>query len=80
MLINESVEYDDKVIVELIKEETLATNDFRRVINEVKIKDTRSFDKIDVGILSQLGDVPIEKIRQMLGHIKDKNFGGVSTK
>ena len=32
------------------------------------------FGKIDVGILSQLGDVPIEKI---VGHIKDKNFGEV---
>jgi DNA polymerase III delta prime subunit len=69
ILMDESVEYDDKVIVELIKKHF---PDFRRVINE--LQRYSKFGKIDVGILSQLGDVPIEKI---VGHIKDKNFGEV---
>ena len=69
ILKDESVEYDDKVIVELIKKHF---PDFRRVINE--LQRYSQFGKIDVGILSQLGDVPIEKI---IGHIKDKNFGDV---
>ena len=69
ILMDESVEYDDKVIVELIKKHF---PDFRRVINE--LQRYSQFGKIDVGILSQLGDVPIEKI---VGHIKDKNFGDV---
>ena len=69
ILMDESVEYDDKVIVELIKKHF---PDFRRVINE--LQRYSQFGKIDVGILSQLGDVPIEKI---VGHIKDKNFGEV---
>ena len=69
ILKDESVEYDDKVIVELIKKHF---PDFRRVINE--LQRYSKFGKIDVGILSQLGDVPIEKI---VGHIKDKNFGDV---
>jgi len=69
ILMDESVEYDDKVIVELIKKHF---PDFRRVINE--LQRYSKFGKIDVGILSQLGDVPIEKI---VGHIKDKNFGDV---
>lgn len=69
ILKDESVEYDDKVIVELIKKHF---PDFRRVINE--LQRYSQFGKIDVGILSQLGDVPIEKI---VGHIKDKNFGEV---
>ena len=69
ILMDESIEYDDKVIVELIKKHF---PDFRRVINE--LQRYSQFGKIDVGILSQLGDVPIEKI---VGHIKDKNFGEV---
>ena len=69
ILKDESVEFDDKVIVELIKKHF---PDFRRVINE--LQRYSQFGKIDVGILSQLGDVPIEKI---VGHIKDKNFGEV---
>ena len=69
ILKDESVEYDDKVIVELIKKHF---PDFRRVISE--LQRYSQFGKIDVGILSQLGDVPIEKI---VGHIKDKNFGEV---
>ena len=69
ILMDESIEYDDKVIVELIKKHF---PDFRRVINE--LQRYSQFGKIDVGILSQLGDVPIEKI---VGHIKDKNFGDV---
>ena len=69
ILKDEGIEYDDKVIVELIKKHF---PDFRRVINE--LQRYSSFGKIDVGVLSQLGDVPIEKI---IGHIKDKNFGDV---
>ena len=66
---DEKIEYDDKVIVELIKKHF---PDFRRVINE--LQRYSNFGKIDIGILAQIGDVPIEKI---VGHIKDKNFGEV---
>jgi len=63
---DEKIEYDDKVIVELIKKHF---PDFRRVINE--LQRYSNFGKIDVGILAQIGDVPIEKV---VGFIHEKNF------
>lgn len=63
---DEKIEYDDKVIVELIKKHF---PDFRRVINE--LQRYSNFGKIDVGILAQIGDVPIEKV---VGLIHEKNF------
>jgi len=66
VLDNEGVEYDQKVVAELIKKHF---PDFRRVINE--LQRYSNFGKIDIGILSQIGDVPIEKI---VGFIEEKNF------
>ena len=66
VLDNEGVEYDQKVVAELIKKHF---PDFRRVINE--LQRYSNFGKIDIGILAQIGDVPIEKI---VGFIEEKNF------
>jgi len=63
---DEKIEYDDKVIIELIKKHF---PDFRRVINE--LQRYSNFGKIDIGILAQIGDVPIEKV---VGLIHEKNF------
>ena len=63
---DEKIEYDDKVIVELIKKHF---PDFRRVIHE--LQRYSNFGKIDIGILAQIGDVPIEKV---VGFIHEKNF------
>lgn len=63
---DEKIEYDNKVIVELIKKHF---PDFRRVINE--LQRYSNFGKIDIGILAQIGDVPIEKV---VGFIHEKNF------
>ena len=63
---DEKIEYDDKVIVELIKKHF---PDFRRVINE--LQRYSNFGKIDIGILAQIGDVPIEKFVTL---IHEKNF------
>jgi len=63
---DEKIEYDNKVIVELIKKHF---PDFRRVINE--LQRYSNFGKIDIGILAQIGDVPIEKV---VGLIHEKNF------
>jgi len=69
VLANETIEYDDKVIAELIKKHF---PDFRRIINE--LQRYSQFGKIDVGILNQIGDVAINDIVKFL---KDKDFGAI---
>jgi len=69
VLANETIEYDDKVIAELIKKHF---PDFRRIINEMQRYS--QFGKIDVGILNQIGDVAINDIVKFL---KDKDFGAI---
>jgi DNA polymerase III delta prime subunit len=69
ILETEKVEYDDKVIAELVKKHF---PDFRRVINE--LQRYSQLGKIDVGILSQIGDV---SITQIVKHMKDKDFASV---
>jgi DNA polymerase III delta prime subunit len=69
VLANETVEYDDKVIAELIKKHF---PDFRRIINE--LQRYSQFGKIDVGVLNQIGDVAINDIVKFL---KDKDFGSI---
>jgi DNA polymerase III delta prime subunit len=69
ILNNESVEYDDKVLVELVKKHF---PDFRRTINE--LQRYSKFGKIDVNILTQLGDVAISEIVKFL---KDKDFRSI---
>lgn len=69
ILETEKVEYDDKVIAELVKKHF---PDFRRVINE--LQRYSQLGKIDVGILSQISDV---SITQIVKHMKDKDFASV---
>ena len=69
ILKTENVEYDQSVIVELIKKHF---PDFRRIINE--LQRYSQFGKIDTGILSQIGDVSIEEI---VKHVREKDFGSI---
>jgi DNA polymerase III delta prime subunit len=69
ILTTEVVEYDKKVLVEFIKK---FFPDFRRIINE--LQRYSSFGKIDVGLLSQLGDL---EIAEVVKHLKDKDFGAL---
>ncbi len=65
----ELVEYDPKVIAELIKRHF---PDFRKVINE--LQKYSSNGKIDVGILSDFDTV---QLKQLISLMKDKNFTGI---
>ena len=69
VLESENVEYDDKVIAELVKKHF---PDFRRVINE--LQRYAQLGKIDVGILSQIGEV---SITQIVKFMKEKDFTSV---
>jgi DNA polymerase III delta prime subunit len=69
VLQSESVEYDDKVIAELIKKHF---PDFRRVINE--LQRYSQLGKIDVGILTQIGDL---SITELVKYISSKDFGSI---
>ena len=69
VLQSESVDYDDKVIAELIKKHF---PDFRRIINE--LQRYSQFGKIDIGVLAQIGDVSISEIVKF---IRDKDFGSI---
>ena len=69
VLQSESVDYDDKVIAELIKKHF---PDFRRIINE--LQRYSQFGKIDTGVLAQIGDIPISEIVKF---IRDKDFGSI---
>jgi len=65
----EKVEYDDKVIAELVKKHF---PDFRRIINE--LQRYSQLGKIDVGILAQIGDMSLS---QIIKHMKEKDFASV---
>ena len=69
VLRSEKVEYEDKVVVELVKKHF---PDFRRVINE--LQRYSQFGKIDSGVLAQIVDVSIGDI---VKYIKDKDFGAI---
>ena len=69
ILENEAVEYEPKVIAELVKKHF---PDFRRVLNE--LQRYSQFGKIDSGVLAQIGNVQISEITK---HIKDKDFGAI---
>ena len=69
VLQTEKVEYDDKVIAELVKKHF---PDFRRVLNE--LQRYSQFGKIDTGILAQIGNVQLQEI---VKHIKSKDFGAI---
>jgi DNA polymerase III delta prime subunit len=69
VLQSEKVEYEDKVVVELVKKHF---PDFRRVINE--LQRYSQFGNIDSGVLAQIVDVSISDI---VKYIKDKDFGAI---
>ena len=69
VLQSESVDYDDKVIAELIKKHF---PDFRRTIGE--LQRYSQFGKIDAGILAQIGDISIAEIVKF---IREKDFGSI---
>ena len=69
VLQSELVDYDDKVIAELIKKHF---PDFRRIINE--LQRYSQFGKIDTGVLAQIGDISIAEIVKF---IRDKDFGSI---
>ena len=69
VLQSENVEFDDKVIAELVKKHF---PDFRRVINE--LQRYSQFGKIDSGILAQIVDVSINDIVKF---IREKDFGAI---
>jgi hypothetical protein len=66
---SEKVEFEPKVIAELVKKHF---PDFRRVINE--LQRFSKFGKIDTGVLAQIGDVSIGEI---VKHLKSKDFGSI---
>jgi DNA polymerase III gamma/tau subunit len=69
ILQSESVEFEDKVIAELVKKHF---PDFRRVLNE--LQRYSQFGKIDTGILAQIADVSIGEITK---YISTKDFGAI---
>ena len=69
ILQSEKVEYDDKVIAELIKKHF---PDNRRVLNE--LQRYSQFGKIDSGILAQIGNIQINEIVKF---IKEKDFTSI---
>ena len=69
VLQSEKVEYEDKVVVELVKKHF---PDFRRVINE--LQRYSQFGKIDSGILTHIVEVSIGDI---VKYIKEKDFGAI---
>tara|TARA_B100000287_G_scaffold200629_1_gene189452 strand:+ start:13887 stop:14831 length:945 start_codon:yes stop_codon:yes gene_type:complete len=66
ILANENIEFEMKVVAELIKK---YFPDWRRVLNE--LQRYGSSGKIDSGILSVIGDAPME---QLVEGLKAKNF------
>jgi DNA polymerase III delta prime subunit len=69
ILQSESVQYDDKVVAELVKKHF---PDFRRVINE--LQRYSQFGKIDTGVLAQIANVSISEI---VKHMREKDFGAI---
>lgn len=65
----EEVAYDEKVLAELIMKHF---PDFRRILNELQRYSVSG--KIDVGILTQLGEV---KIKELISALKEKDFTAV---
>jgi len=69
ILRSENIEYEDKVVAELIKKHF---PDFRRIINE--LQRYSQFGKIDSGILAHIVEVSIGDI---IKYIKEKDFGAI---
>ena len=69
ILDEENVEFDDKVLAEIIKKHF---PDFRRVLNE--LQRYSQLGKIDTGVLAQIGNIQID---QIVKYIKDKDFAAI---
>ena len=69
ILDSEGIEYDNKVLVELINKHF---PDWRRVLNEVQRYSVSG--KIDAGILASFSDVAVN---ELVKNLKDKNFAEV---
>ena len=69
ILDEEKVEFDDKVVAEIIKKHF---PDFRRVLNE--LQRYSQLGKIDTGVLAQIGNIQID---QIVKYIKDKDFTAI---
>jgi DNA polymerase III delta prime subunit len=66
ILDQEKIEYDQKVVAELVSKHF---PDFRRVLNEIQRYSTGG--KIDTGILASFSDV---SVNELIKHLKEKNF------
>jgi len=66
ILDQEKIEYDQKVVAELVSKHF---PDFRRVLNEIQRYSTGG--KIDSGILASFSDV---SVNELIKNLKDKNF------
>ena len=66
ILDQEKVEYDQKVVAELVSK---YFPDFRRVLNEIQRYSTSG--KIDAGILASFSDI---SVNELIKHLKEKNF------
>jgi len=66
ILEEERIEYDQKVVAELV---TKHFPDFRRVLNEIQRYSTGG--KIDAGILASFSDV---SVNELIKYLKEKNF------
>jgi hypothetical protein len=66
ILNQEKIEYDQKVVAELVSKHF---PDFRRVLNEIQRYSTGG--KIDSGILASFSDV---SVNELVKNLKDKNF------
>jgi DNA polymerase III delta prime subunit len=66
ILDQEKIEYDQKVVAELVSKHF---PDFRRVLNEIQRYSTGG--KIDAGILASFSDV---SVNELVKNLKDKNF------
>lgn len=69
VLAEEKIEYDDKVIAEVVKKHF---PDFRRALNE--LQRYSQFGKIDTGILAQIENVQIEEV---VKYLKAKDFSSI---
>ena len=69
ILKEQNVDFEEKVLAELIKKHF---PDFRRILNE--LQRYSQFGKIDVGILTHIGEVSIAEI---IKHLKNKDFGAI---
>ena len=66
ILDHEKIEYDQKVVAELVSKHF---PDFRRVLNEIQRYSTGG--KIDSGILASFSDI---SVNELIKHLKEKNF------